>query len=201
MRSTNTSLSLLHQAIDGNDAEAWNRLTRIYSPLLNGWLRSVGVRASDAEDLIQEVLLVVARHLKDFEHNGRIGAFRSWLRVILANRVKDYWRSRKHQAIAPGGTDWGTRIMMLTDEDSDASREWNLEHDRKVVDQLLGEIRPRFADMTWEAFHRQVFGGQRADQVAAALGMPISSVYVARSRVLSALRIEAKGLVEEDPTV
>jgi RNA polymerase sigma-70 factor (ECF subfamily) len=51
--------------------------------------------------------------------------------------------------------------------------------------------------MTWEAFSRQVFGGQRADQVAAALGMPISSVYVARSRILSALRIEAKGLVDE----
>jgi RNA polymerase sigma-70 factor (ECF subfamily) len=157
----------------------------------------MGVRASDAEDLVQEVLLVVARHLKEFEHSGRSGAFRSWLRVILANRVKDYWRSRKHRAIAPGGTDWGTRIMMLADEDSDASREWNREHDRKVIELLLDEIRPRFAAMTWEAFSRQVFGGQRADQVAAALGMPISSVYVARSRILSALRIEAKGLVDE----
>ena len=87
--------------------------------------------------------------------------------------------------------------MMLADEDSDASREWNLEHDRKVLEQLLGEIRPRFAEITWEAFHRQVFEGQPAEQVAAALGMPISSVYVARSRILRALRIEAKGLVDE----
>lgn len=57
-------------------------------------------------------------------------------------------------------------------------------------------IRPKFLPKTWEAFHRQMFGGQRADQVAAELNMSLSSVYVARSRVLAALRREAAGLVD-----
>jgi hypothetical protein len=42
-----------------------------------------------------------------------------------------------------------------------------------------------------------MIGGHRADAVAAELGMPINSVYVARSRVLSTLRREAAGLIDE----
>ncbi len=71
-----------------------------------------------------------------------------------------------------------------------------VEHDREVISRLLELIQPTFLPKTWEAFHRQMFGGQRAGQVAAELNMPLSSVYVARSRVLSALRREAAGLVE-----
>lgn len=62
---------------------------------------------------------------------------------------------------------------------------------------LLESVRPRFEPKTWEAFRRQMFDGQRADQVAAELGMPLNSVYVARSRVLSTLRQEAAGLIDE----
>ncbi|MBC8114369.1 MAG: hypothetical protein H7062_08335, partial [Candidatus Saccharimonas sp.] len=83
------------------------------------------------------------------------------------------------------------------DESSNASREWNLEHDRHVMARLLEQVRPRFEAKTWEAFHRQMFDGQRADVVAADLGMPLNSVYVARSRVLSTLRREAAGLIDE----
>ena len=41
------------------------------------------IRPSDVDDLVQEVLAVVLRELPQFEHNGRTGAFRRWLRTIL----------------------------------------------------------------------------------------------------------------------
>ncbi len=84
----------------------------------------------------------------------------------------------------------------LEDDNSETSRIWNAEHDQHVMSQLFETVRPRFQEKTWEAFRRQIFDGQRADQVAAELQMSISSVYVARSRVLSTLRREAEGLVE-----
>ena len=62
---------------------------------------------------------------------------------------------------------------------------------------LLENVRSRFEPKTWEAFHRQMFDGQRADVVVAELAMPLNSVYVARSRVLSTLRREAAGLIDE----
>ena len=143
------------------------------------------------------MLLAIARDLPKFQHTGRAGAFRCWVRTILAHRVRDYWRSRKYRPTAVGSSTWIEQLQQLEDESSNASREWNLEHDRHVMARLLEHVRPSFEPKTWEAFHRQMFGGQRADVVAAELGMPLNSVYVARSRVLSALRREAAGLIDQ----
>jgi RNA polymerase sigma-70 factor (ECF subfamily) len=103
---------------------------------------------------------------------------------------------QQHWVAALGGSTWSQQIEQLEDDTSRASREWNLEHDRHVLARLMDEIRPRFEPKTWEAFYRQVFGEERADTVAAELEMPLNSVYVARSRVLSALRREAAGLID-----
>lgn len=192
-----TSLSLLDSARERASQEAWQRLIEIYSPLLHHWLLRFEVEKADADDLTQEVLLTVSREIPRFQHSGRAGAFRSWLRTILVNRLRDFWRSKKYGPVAAGGSSWVEQLEQLADESSNASREWNLEHDRHVMAQLLESVRPRFEPKTWEAFHRQMFEGQRADIVAADLGMPLNSVYVARSRVLSTLRREAAGLIDE----
>ena len=194
---TETSVSLLQLACDAPQSVAWTRLTEIYSPLLYANLARYEIQAADADDLVQEVLLTVSRELPRFVHSGRTGAFRNWLRTILVNRVRDHWRSRQYRAAAPGGTAWEQILDQLTDESSEVSREWNREHDRLVMSRLLEQVRPRFEAKTWEAFRLQMFDGQRADAVAAELGMPLNSVYVARSRVLSLLRQEAAGLIDE----
>lgn len=192
-----TSLSLLDRARGDVTDEAWQQMTEVYSALLRSWLTRFDVASTDADDLVQEVLLTLSRELRHFEHSGRTGAFRNWLRRILVNRLRDFWRSRKYRPAAIGGSTWAEQLERLADESSDVSREWNLEHDRYVMARLLESLRPRFEPKTWEAFHRQMFGGQRADSVAAELGMPLNSVYVARSRVLTALRREAAGLIDE----
>lgn len=192
-----TSLSLLGRACQPDREAAWQQMVDIYSSLLTSWLRRFEVDVADADDLIQEVMLAVARELPRFEHSGQVGSFRSWIRTILVHRVRDYWRSRKYRPVSPGGSSWAGRLELLVDESSDVSREWNLEHDRHVMSRLLEHVKPRFQARTWEAFHRQVIGGQRADAVSAELGLPLNSVYVARSRVLSVLRREAAGLIDE----
>lgn len=82
-----TSLTLLNRLRQSTDTDAWNRLLELYAPLLAVWLRRFGVQASDADDLVQEVMLAAWTDLKSFEHSGRPGAFRSWLRTILVHRL------------------------------------------------------------------------------------------------------------------
>jgi RNA polymerase sigma factor (sigma-70 family) len=192
-----TSVSLLVLAGRGGDAEAWRRLEAIYSPLLRNWLRRHGMSAEDVEDLVQDVLLAVSRELPTFEHAGRAGAFRNWLRTTLIHRLQNFFRGVSHRPVAVGGSSWADECEQLADESTTASRDWNLAHDEHVMAQLLEQIRPRFEPKTWDAFWRQVFDGQRADAVAADLGMSLSSVYVARSRVLKLLRQEAAGLLDD----
>lgn len=117
--------------------------------------------------------------------------------MILVHRLRAFWRSNRSRPAVRGGTTWADELDQLADEASEAGRLWNSEHDLHVMARLLERIRPRFEAKTWEAFRRQTLEGERADRVAAELGMPLNSVYVARSRVLSTLRREAGGLIDE----
>jgi RNA polymerase sigma-70 factor (ECF subfamily) len=193
-----TSLSLLARVGRSDDRDSWNRLVELYSPLMRGWLRSYDVNGPDAEDLTQEVLAVVAQMLPDFQHSQRQGAFRSWLRKILVHRLQSYWRDRTQRPTSAGGTSMQERLNQLADDASPLSQVWNQQHDREVIARLLEVVRPKFQATTWEAFRRQMFDGDKPSAVAAELGIPLGSVYMARTRVLNALRREAAGLVDSE---
>jgi RNA polymerase sigma-70 factor (ECF subfamily) len=191
-----TSLSLLARVRQPTDSSSWERLVNLYAPLMRKWIRPYGLQDADAEDLIQEVLAVVAREISQFDHNQRPGAFRSWLRTMVVHRLRHFWRSNGNRQLAIGGTSVLEQLQQLEDETSELSRIWNEQHDRDVMARLVELVRPTFLPKTWLAFHRQMFDSQTPEQVAAELEMPLGSVYMARSRVLSALRREAAGLVD-----
>ncbi|HUG91242.1 MAG TPA: sigma-70 family RNA polymerase sigma factor [Planctomycetaceae bacterium] len=193
---SDTSLSLLERLRADSDSAAWQRLVALYSPLLERWIaRYDSLQPADVDDLLQEVLVTLARELPGFEHNGRPGAFRSWLKAILLHRLRAFWRTRANHPGGIGGSDLPRQLDELADDHSSASRRWDAEHDRHVVLRLLDRVQPRFAAGTWRAFHRQMIEGADALHVAAELHMPLHSVYAAKSRVLAALRQEARGLV------
>lgn len=191
-----TSISLLNRLQQTDDSVNWNRLVKLYSPLLRQWLRKYDVQASDADDLIQEVLLAVSKDLKSFDHNGRPGAFRTWLRTILAHRLRNFWRSRGRRPQARGDSDIDRRLDQLEDPASELSAIWDQQHDKYVAQQLLSMTQSSFEPRTWTAFRRVALEGARPDAVAKELGVSLNAVFIAKSRVLSRLRQEADGLVE-----
>ena len=192
-----TSLSLLDRIRETSDAQSWDRLVALYAPLLKRWVLWYEVQDSDADDIVQDVLTVVTRDLAKFQHNKRAGAFRSWLRAILVNRVREFWRSRKYQPIATGTSSINEKLNQLQDETSEVSQIWNREHDQHILKRLMQAIQSQFEPKTWQAFQYQVVDGQKAERVAQELEMSLSGVYTAKSRVLSALRRESQGLIEE----
>src|SRR5262249_60418676 len=100
-----TSVSLLERLAGAPTDGDWRRLDALYRPLLRAWMARAGVPTSDVEDLVQDVLFVVSREVAGFEWRGQ-GAFRGWLRKILANRVRDYFRGQKYLPTATGGRDF-----------------------------------------------------------------------------------------------
>ena len=155
-----TSATLLERLRDRADAEAWQRLVDLYTPLLTGWLRRYSLQTSDVDDLVQEVLTAVVRDIPRFEHNRRPGAFRHWLRTILANRLREFWRARRTRPTATGDSDFAAMLDQLADPDSGISHLWNEEHDRHLAGRLLGMIEAQFAPSTWQAFRRLVLDGR-----------------------------------------
>jgi RNA polymerase sigma-70 factor, ECF subfamily len=191
-----TSATLLERLRDRNDTEAWRLLVDLYTPLLTGWLRRYALQDADMDDLVQEVLAAVVREAPQFRHSGRAGAFRHWLRTILANRLREFWRMRQSQPRGTGDSDFVQMLDQLEDADSGISRLWEREHDRHVARRLLERIEPQFAPSTWQAFRRVVLEEARPDAVAAELGLTVNAVFIAKSRVLQRLRQETRDLLD-----
>ena len=125
-----------------------------------------------------------------------IGAFRAWLRTILAHRIRDHFRNGKYRPAATGDSAFLVRLADLEAPDSDLSQQWDREHDQHLARQALRTVEQDFAPATWRAFCLQALEGRRAAEVARELGMTLNSVLLAKSHVLKRLRTELQGLVD-----
>jgi RNA polymerase sigma-70 factor (ECF subfamily) len=189
-----TRQSLLFRAQNGEE-NAWKDLTDLYRPLIIGWLNRQGVPASDLDDLTQEVLLSVVKQLPTFQHSGRPGAFRAWLRTIVCRRTIDYWRGLESGTQASGGSATAA-LEQIADPESALNRQWDEEHDRFVVNCLLDLMEEEFEPTTLQAFRRLALDGVSGAEAAEELGMSVAAVYVAKSRVLQRTRELANGLID-----
>jgi RNA polymerase sigma-70 factor (ECF subfamily) len=191
-----TSLSLLDRLKSPRPGSAdWRRLQDIYLPLIRSWLSRVAGLGDEAEDLSQEILVVLFRELPAFERR-RDGAFRAWLRQITVNRVRAFRRARQKRPLAGLGPEAEHLLTQLADPTSELARQWDQDHDKHVFHQLLAIVQADFEPGTWQAFTRFALDGHPAAQVAGELGTTENAVVKAKSRILKRLREEAGGLLD-----
>jgi RNA polymerase sigma factor (sigma-70 family) len=195
---TTTPVSLLERVAQNQAGPDWNKFVAIYQPLLRSWLFPQVPQFADVEDLIQDILTLLVTKLPEFRHTGQPGAFRAWLRQIVAYRLKNFWRQQQRSARADFPNDLEQFADALEDPAHELSRRWEEEHDRHIVTKLLTEIRSEFSAMTWEMFDRSVLQGLSPAQVAAELNVTRNAVFIARSRILRRLREEAGVLLDQE---
>ena len=191
-----TSHTLLFRVHHLGDADAWVRLVGLYRPFVHGWLRRRGVAEADADDLTQDVMAVLVKELPKFAHNGRPGAFRTWLREITSRRGHHFWRTRGARPIATGDGPIAGLMERLVDGRSDLSRLWDEEHNQYLVARALKVVAAEFEPRQCEAFLRLAHGGVKAAEVAAAFGVRVGTVYSWHSRIAARLREELEGLID-----
>ncbi len=190
-----TSASLLERLRTAPDEAAWRRLDDLYRPLIRRWLLRDPFLGEEAEDIVQEVMAVLVRELPGFQRQ-RTGSFRLWLRTITAHRLGALYRSRQHHPQALGSPLEKSPLLQLVDPHSELGRLWDEEHDRHVLHRLMELIAPLFERTTLAAFRRTAFEGIAPAQVAEELGLSLNAVLVAKSRVLTKLRQEARELID-----
>ena len=191
-----TSISLLDLLKQGEDVDAWQRMLEVYQPLIAKWLARFGAPNGELNDLSQSVLAVIVKKLPAFEHNGREGSFRSWVRSITRNCLLEFWRAKKIQPVATGNSSFQESLNQLSVEESELSQKWNREYDEQVLATLLKQIQGEFQASTWEAFRLVAIDGVKASEVASQLNVSVNSVFIAKSRVMSRLRVVGKYMID-----
>jgi len=97
-----TSSSLLER-VKANDQDAWQRLVKLYGPLVLFWLRRAHVHPDDRADVFQEVFRSASVGIGGFRPDRPGDTFRGWLRTITKSRTTDHFRRRSRQPDALGG--------------------------------------------------------------------------------------------------
>ncbi len=186
-----TSRSLLAGA-KLDDPSAWERMVRLYAPLVASWCRRWGVAEQDVGDLLQDVFSAVASHLDRFRKEQPGDTFRGWMATIARNKVRDHFRRRAGEPAATGGTEAALHMQQIPD--LNAIENVPALSDDPLFDELLlkalESIRAEFHERTWQAFWRVAVDGRTALDVGADLNMKPGAVRVAKSRVLLRLRRE-----------
>ena len=184
-----TSASLLERLRQPEEAAAWPRFVRLYTPLLFYWARRTGLPQEDAADLVQDVLMTLVQKLPLFTYEpGR--TFRGWLRTITMNKWRE--RGRRKSLAGPGPNDPGFSAVPARPE-ADPFDE--VEYRKQLVQRALQVMQSEFEPRTWQACWETAVEGRSAGEVAQQLGVSIDVVYAAKSRVLKRLREELDGLL------
>ena len=176
------------------DGEAWNRLVRVYTPLVYYWGQRYNLEHDDILDVVQEVFRSVAENVQRFRKERPGDTFRGWLRVIARNKAMDVHRRNGREARGAGGSEALRRLESIP-APCDAELGAHSNDDRVgetavLVHGALDEVRRAFRRRTWTAFWRVVVDGRTPADVAEELGSTPGAVRVAKSRVLQRLRLE-----------
>jgi RNA polymerase sigma-70 factor (ECF subfamily) len=193
-----TSRSLLaHARLD--DPSAWERIVRLYAPLVASWCRRWGVAEQDLSDVLQDVFAAVAGHLQTFRKEKPADTFRGWISTIARNKVRDHFRRRAGEPVAAGGTEATYHLQQIPDPNNSSDELGDIPDDPlfgELLLKALESIRSEFHERTWQAFWRVAIQGRSAVDVGADLEMKPGAVRVAKSRVLLRLRKELGDLPE-----
>ena len=203
--SIQTRPSLLNRLKAGDDTESWQDFYRIYGKLVRDFAIQAGLTDTEADEVVQETAIAMARHLPEFHYDPKVCRFKTWLLNQASWRIKDQLKKRNRHAGIVGGspvrpTD-ETRTATInrvpdlaaTNLDTIFETEWR----KNLFAVALDRIKDKFSLKQFQVFDLLVLKEWPARDVAKSLGLSLANIYVTRHRVAAAVKKEIARLERE----
>lgn len=198
-----TRQSLLSRLRNLDDQESWRTFFDLYWRMLYKVARRAGLSEADAEDVVQETVVAVARQMPRFRYDAARGSFKGWLFRIVGRRVNDHLRRlyrqpRRDEAVPEPDADDEDRAPGGADEASaEFGAAWEQEWEQAVLEAAVAKVREETNPKHFQVFDCCVRLGWPTAKVAATLGMSAAQVYLARHRVSRAVKSAARVINDE----
>jgi len=200
--SPQTRTSLLSRLRDFEDTESWQTFFDLYWRLLYNVARRAGLHDVDAQDVVQDTVMAVAKEIPQFRYDPERGSFKQWLFRILRRRVADHFRKVYRQPADLGlspemleGTGDADAIVMQ--DGVSLSDAWDQEWERSILDAAIAHVRAAANPKHFQVFDYCVLKEWPVAKVASTLGMNAAQVYLARHRVSAAVKRAARHIEGE----
>ncbi len=184
---SDTRSSVLQKIRDPENTAAWQRFYDQYAGFVFTLARRSGLQHTDAEDVVQTVMLEMIESIRTFDR--RRGRFRSWLATCARHRIIDLLRikyRRKRREV--GGFDRTEErtatILRQADTGPDrfkemADEEWSA----LVRSAALKKTKAAVAPKQFSLFHAYAIEEWPVDKVITTYNVSRDQVYQAKRRV------------------
>lgn len=196
-----TRRSLISRLRDLDDAESWRAFFETYWELLYNVARQSGLDDSAAQDVVQETVIGVARHMPEFHYEPAKGSFKHWLLRIARRRIIDHLRRVYRQPPRSEHT-----LEALDEKEPDAVTDpaierieaaWEEQWERRVFHAAIEQVKREVNPKHFQIFDYAVLKEWPVAKVAQTLRVNAAQVYLARHRVARAVKQRANVLRDE----
>lgn len=182
---------------DDRTGEAWVQFVDRYGGRLFTWCVARGLQTADAEDVTQNVLIKVAKHIHRFDYDES-QTFRGWLRRITENAIVDYHRAEGRERHSDRVDD-GWSILVNEQAREDLLDRLDSAFDLEIFELAMDRVRARIDDRRWLAWQWCAREGLASGVVAERLEMNIATVYSARHQIQKMIADEVAILERKQP--
>lgn len=195
-----TRASLLNRLKDWRDQSSWQEFFNIYWKLIYGVARKAGLTESESEDVVQETLCAVAKHIPGFKYDPALGSFKGWLLNMTRWRIVDQFRKRGPQIQHQSESDDSrtATVERMPDENSlNLDAAWEAEWENNLLAAALVKVKAKIDPQKFQLFDFYVHKDWPPERVAETFKVTVNQVYLAKSRITELLREEVLRLEKE----
>ena len=193
-----TRRSLVDRLADWGDQLRWQEFFDTYSRLIYSAARQSGLTDTEAQEVVQETVITVAKNIEKLKYDPAIGSFKGWLLQITRWRIVDQFRKREPgNAKRPHAVDDRLTSTIERVPDSrivDLDALWETEWKENLFEAAVVRVKKRVEPKQFQIFDCYVRKEWPAQKVAERLGVNVGQVYLARHRVSALLKKEVKAL-------
>ena len=128
------------------------------------------------------MLLKLVRAMQAFRYDPT-WRFRGWLKTVAHHAWQDLARGRRAAAA-------GDDPLQSLEARDDLAAGVEAAYEQELLERAMDRVRTRVQPQTWDAFRLTALDGLPGAEAAARLGMPVTSVYKAKSNVQKLLEAE-----------
>jgi RNA polymerase sigma-70 factor (ECF subfamily) len=192
-----TRRSLVERLADWNDNKRWQQFFDSYWKLIHNAARKAGLTETEAQEVVQETLITVAKKVDRLKYDPAIGSFKGWLLNITRWRIADQFRKRKgshEKASSPRSETARTATIERVADPAgfDLDVAWDEEWRRNLLRIATDQVKKKINARQYQIFDCYVFKQWPVQKVAAELRVSVAQVYLVKHRVAALLKREIK---------
>jgi RNA polymerase sigma factor (sigma-70 family) len=198
-----TRRSLLGRLRDWEDQAGWREFFDTYWKFIYGVAIRSGLSDQEAEDVVQETVLSIAKKMPEFVYDPAQCSFKGWLMHVTRLRIIDQLRRRQPAFRQPSARDDDSRrtptVERVPDSTADAQQDaaWDDEWERNLVDAALERVKLRVKPEHYQIFYLSAVKGLGTLEVARMLQVNVGQVYLVRHRLAKEVKREVARLKEQ----